>query len=198
MANPKGKKRCNKTGTGHRKARNSAAEDHHSSESEPAENPRSYRPKPVPNYKGTPAYDARQKTSQTANVDAEDFDAATALVAFQQYSHTSDTNKAPATHTNTIRVPPLRPKRIVLDPMDKVFARSMRMSEEEMIAQKRWALENGSDAGKDSGAEDDLPITKLAEKHNEKKKVTVTAGTKSDEAPMDVSASEDNESEPGV
>ncbi|KAE9396393.1 hypothetical protein BT96DRAFT_941719 [Gymnopus androsaceus JB14] len=129
-----------------------------------------------------------------ANVDAEDFDAATALVAFQQYSHTSDTNKVPATHTNTIRVLPLRPKCIVLDPMDKVFARSMQMSEEEMIAQNR--IKNGSDAGKDSGAEDDLPITKLAEKHNEKKKATVTAGTKSDEAPMDVSASEDDESEP--
>ena len=105
------------------------------------------QPKPVPNYKGTPAYEARQQASKTADVDTEDFDAATALVAFQ-HSQASDAEKAPATHIptpNIIRVPPLKPKHVVLDPTDKAFAQSMGMSQEEIVAQKQWELENGSD-----------------------------------------------------
>lgn len=174
----------------------SSVEDH----SEPAQNtsqpPQSSRPKPVPNYRGTPAYKARH-ASQAADINAEDFDAATALVSFQRAnaSEAETTSAHHASPRNTIRVPPLKPKRVVLTQMDKIFAGSMGMSRDEMIEQKEWEQEHGSDAWK-SDAEDNSTVTKSAKEHQKKK----VASTESEEAPMDVNGfeDEDEESEPGV
>lgn len=197
MANPKAHKRAQKGGTGRRKSKNPSNEEH--SESETPQNlsqpSQSSRPKPVPNYKGTLAYEARHG-SQAADVDAEEFDAATALIAFRG-AKASEAETAPAHHVpakNTIRVPPLKSKSkdITLSNMDKIFAWSMGMSEAEMIEQKEWEKEQGSNALMSSDVEDNTVPKPV--KAPQKKKF---AGTKSKEASIDVSGSED-ESEPGM
>ncbi|KAJ3743776.1 hypothetical protein DFH05DRAFT_1526115 [Lentinula detonsa] len=200
MSNSKRTKRPPKSGTGHRKAGNLSAHNHPEPETPQIPSQRaSSRPKPVPNYKGTPAYEARQKPSQASGVNAEEFNAATALVAFQN-SSASEAEKPPARHSlskNIIRVPPLKPKHVVLSHMDKVLAQSMGMSQEEMIEQKECEQESGSDAWKDSDAEENPTAMESAKEHQKKKKkATVTAGTESDEAPMGFGDFEDDESEP--
>lgn len=160
------------------------------------------RPKPVPNYKGTAAYEARQAASQNTSVDTEDLDAATALVAFKG-SYTSQAKKAPAhcvPSGNTIQLPPLKSTRkIILDPMDKIFAQAMGMSQEEMVAQTEWEQEHALDDPTDSDAEEVVrPAKKDPKKGKKKENITVREGGESEEPPVNVDGSEDDESDSGV
>ena len=53
--------------------------------------------------------------------------------------------------------------------MDKIFARAMGMSQEEMVAQKEWEQEHADDPT-DSDAEDEPTVVRPAKKHPKKGK----------------------------
>lgn len=132
MSNSRNGVRSSKTGNGTRKSKKPVAEPH-----EPR--PKRVKARPIP--KGTAA-EHQQAQSQTVDDNAGDMiEDAALLVGLRTFQHSTSTAQAPA--------------RIILTPMDRAFAASTGMSQEDMIEQKQWEIDNRDSLENDSDIDDE-------------------------------------------